>query len=131
MAVTGGLTCKYRPGSIVTMKVSAAVTQGAPLQVSGDGTVATAPTGSTKIVGIALQTASAANDLIAVQVNGYVFVLTAKGAITAGDPVGAASDGSAAVSTIAVAAFGDVLKVAGIALTTAIDAASVQVYVFR
>lgn len=131
MAVTGGLTVKYRPGSIVTMKVSAAVTNGALVEVSGNGTVATAAAGSTKIVGVALQTASAANDLIAVQVTGYVFVLKAKGAVTGGDPVGAASDGSAAVSTITVAAFGDVRKVAGLALVDIADGATGMVYVNR
>jgi hypothetical protein len=129
MAVTGGINAKYRPGSIVTMKASAAITQGAFVEVSGDGTVAQAAAASTKILGVALQTASAANDLIAVQLVGSVFVLKAKGAVTAGDPVGAASDGSAAVTTITVAAFGDVRKVFGIAINTIGDGNTGQILV--
>lgn len=131
MTVTGGSTVKYRPGSIVTMKVSGAVTEGAFVEISGDGTVAQAAAASTKIVGVALQTASAANDLIAVQLTGYVFVMKAKGAVTAGDPVGAASDGSAAVSTITVAAFGDIRKVVAQALNTVSDGATGMFYVSR
>lgn len=118
MAVTGGINARFKPGAIVTMKASGAITQGSFVEVSGDGTVAQAAAASTKIVGVALQTAGAANDLISVQVVGFVMVMKAKGAVTAGDPVGAASDGSSAVSTITVAAFGDVRKVFGIALNT-------------
>lgn len=131
MAVTGGLTVRYRPGSIVTFKVSAAVTQGALVEVSGSGTVAQAAAASTKFVGVALQTASAANDLISVQLTGYVFVLKAKGAVTAADPVGSASDGSAAVSTITVGAYTDIRKVAGIALEDIADGASGPIYMTR
>lgn len=128
MAVSGGLTPKYRSGAIVSMKASAAITQGALVEVSGSGTVATAAAGSTKVVGVAMQTAGAVNDIIPVQLAGYVFVLKAKGAITAGNGVGAASDGSAAVSAITVAAFGDVLKVVGIALEDISDAANGPIY---
>lgn len=131
MAVSGGSTVKYRPGSIVTFKAGGAITEGSFVEITGDNQVGQAAAASVKIVGVALQTAGAAGDLIPVQLTGYVMVMTAKGAVSAGDPVGAASDGSAAVSTITVAAFGDVRKVAGIALQAIADAATGPIYVSR
>lgn len=132
MAVTGGLTVKYRPGATVTLKVSAAVTQGSFVEISGSGTVAQAAAGSVKIVGVALQTAGAANDLIAVQLLGYVMLMKAKGAVTAADGVGAASDGTAAVSTITPAdTYAAVRKVVGLALEDIADTATGPIYVSR
>ncbi len=130
MTVSGGLAPKYKPGSVLTCKLSGTVTNGALVEVSGNGTVAQAAAGSVKVIGVALQSGGS-GDLIPVQLTGYVFIMTAKGAVTAGDRVGAASDGSAAVSTVTVSAAGDTLKVAGIALNDIADGATGSVYIFR
>lgn len=131
MAVSGGVAAKYLPGSKVTFKAAGALTAGSFVEITGDNTVGMAAAASTKIVGVALQTASAANDLIAVQMSGYVFSMKAKGTVAAGDPVGAASDGTAAVSTITVGAYTDIRKVSGIALAAIADGATGLVYVNR
>jgi hypothetical protein len=129
VTVSGGKTVKYRPGATVTFAAAGVITDGAFVEVTGAMTVGQAAAASTKIVGVALQAAVAVGDLIPVQLSGYVIVLKAKGAVAAGDPVGAASDGSAAVSTITIAAFGDVRKVAGIALEAISDGNTGRVYV--
>lgn len=128
MTVSGGKSVKYAPGAIVTFAAGGTITDGAFVEVTGTMTVGQAAAASTKIVGVALQ-AGAAGDNLPVQLSGYIIVLKAKGAVSAGDPVGAASDGSAAVSTITVAAFGDVRKVAGVALEAISDGATGRVYV--
>lgn len=91
MAVSGGVNPLYTPGMRVSMAVSAAVTAGTLVEVSGDNTVGPASAGSKKVVGVALQTASVAGDVIAVLLNGYVFKIKAEGAVTAGDLVTAAT----------------------------------------
>lgn len=104
MAVTGGTNVVYKPGSIVSFATSAAVTAGRLVEISGNKTVAHAATKSRKAIGVALQTGSASGDTIAVQLLVYVFKLTASGAITAGDELVAAADGSGKVSTAPVTA---------------------------
>lgn len=99
MAVSGGKNAVYKPGSIVSFAVSAAVTAGQLVEVTGDKTVGPAGAASRKVVGVALQTASAVGDVIPVQIFGFIFNLTASGAIAAGDEVNPAAAG--AVATIA------------------------------
>jgi hypothetical protein len=93
VAVSGGKTVVYRPGDIVSFRTSAAVNEGRLVAVSGDMTVSEAAAGSPKVIGVALQTASAANDVIPVQLLGYVFRLQAASAVAAGDEVKAAANG--------------------------------------
>ncbi len=122
MAVTGGMTPVYLPGSRVSMKISAAVTAGQLVEVTGNMTVGPAAAASRKVVGVALQTGSAANDIIAVQIAGYVFRLKASGAVTAGDQVGAGAAGAAI--TVAGGATADVTRsIVGVALEGAADTA--------
>lgn len=99
MAVSGGSQVVYKPGSIVSMKVSAAVADGDLVEVTGDLTVGPAAAGSRKVVGRAMQAADAANDIIAVQIFGYIAKLKANGTVTAGDELIPAAAGD--VSTFA------------------------------
>ncbi len=104
MTVSGGVNPLYTPGMRVSMAVSAAVTAGTLVEVSGDNTVGPASAGSKKVVGVALQTASASGDVIPVLLSGYVFKIKAEGAVTAGDLVtpatGAGNEGH--VSTLLI-----------------------------
>lgn len=103
MAVSGGVNPLYTPGSKVSMAVSAAVTAGKLVEVSGSNTIATASQNSRKVVGVALQSASASGDIISVQLLGYIFKLKAEGAVTAGDELAAGGTGGEGdVSTLAV-----------------------------
>lgn len=124
MALSGGATPVYKPGSVVTFTTGGAVAAGALVEVTADLTVSQAAAGSIKVVGVALQTSSGAGDKLPVQIVGYVFNMKAKGAIVAGAPVGAASDGSAAVSTITPAAYADLQKIFGMALQAIADGAT-------
>lgn len=94
MAVSGYKNVVWKPGSIVSFKTSAAVAEGDVVEITGDMTVAPAAADSVKVVGVAMQTASAANDVIAVQLLGFVFRLKAAGAIAAGDQLQAAGAGA-------------------------------------
>lgn len=85
MAVTDGVSPVYKGGSPrLTMKAAAAITAGTLVEISTSRTVQTAAAASLKCIGVALQTCTAANDLIAVDTSG-VHNLTASGAISAGD----------------------------------------------
>ncbi len=135
MAVSGGKNPVYTPGMRVSMKISAAVTAGQLVEVSGDGTIGPAGANSQKVVGVALQSGDAANDIIAVQVLGYVFNLVASGGITAGDEVSAAAAGKVATQAAASGATAtDINKarsVIGIALDTILDTAAGRILVGR
>ncbi|HLE98973.1 MAG TPA: hypothetical protein VI540_03675 [Gaiellaceae bacterium] len=101
-------------------------------------TVGEAAVGSKKVVGVALQSAGAAGDVIAVQCHGYIAKLTAEGAVTAGDQLavatGAGNEGH--VSTLVIdttatlnettveAAINAALGMVGIALEDIADEAS-------
>lgn len=121
---------KFRRTSLVKFTAHNAIVANSPVEVQATGRVVQqAAAGSTKIVGHAMETV-ADTDNVLVDIRGTIIVAKAKGAITAGDPIGAASDASGAYSTITVAAFGDVLKVVGIALDTISDGATGQVLLF-
>lgn len=96
MAVSGGSNVVYRPGDIVSFTTGAAVTEGRLVAISGDWTVEETAGESRAVVGVALQTSSAAGDVIPVQLLGYVFRLTASGAVAAGNQVVSAANGAAA-----------------------------------
>lgn len=135
MAVSGGIVEKFGAGHPkVTMTVSAAVTAGALVKMTGDRTVATCGDEETA-VGIAMQTASAANDKIAVQLFGDVYTLTASGAVAAGDQLASAAAG--AVKALAAAAgataedINDARAVVGVALEAAADTETFDAMVTR
>ncbi|HLB03861.1 MAG TPA: hypothetical protein VJK66_02480 [Gaiellaceae bacterium] len=129
MAVSGGKTFVYEAGAAVSFAVSAAVTEGKLVECSGNKTVATAAAESQKVVGVALQTASAVGDVIAVKIRGYIMKMRAEGAVAAGDELNAAADGSGDVTTLPVAAtavaedINDARSVIGIALEAIADEA--------
>lgn len=108
----------YLPGKAVTVTVSAAVTGGAAIKVSGSGTVATNAAASTFIIGVAGQDAAASGDKIVAYLRGTVHRLLATGTVTAGQLVEGATAGSVATHTEGT----NDDRVFGIALTTATDA---------
>ena len=113
----------YLPGKAFTSTASAAITGGTAVRVSGNGTVAAATQASHLIIGVASQDAAASGDKVGVFGRGTVHRLTAAGAITAGDVVEGAAAGTVATHTQGT----NDVRVFGIALTTAADAASVEV----
>lgn len=130
MAVTGGIIERYAPGHPkVTFKCAAAVTEGRLVEVTAAGKIQHAAAGSRKTIGLAMQTASAVDDEIAVQLFGDVYELTAQGAIAAGDEVfpGAAGDGRvsvlAAAATPTAAEVNNGRAIIGIALEAIADTA--------
>lgn len=106
MAVSGGIVERYGADlDAVTCKVAAAVTEGKLVEhvAAGSRRVQTAAVGSLLVAGVALQTASAAEDEIGVATEGFV-ELTASGAIANGDALEAAAAGDArTLATIDVA----------------------------
>lgn len=113
----------YKPGEAVPMSVSAAVTGGKAVKVSGSGTVATAAAAADIIVGIAAQDAAASGDRITVFARGTVHTLTASGTVTAGDIVEGAAAGAVATHTQGT----NDVRSFGIALTTATTGNPVQI----
>ncbi len=101
-----------------TLTASAAVTGGRAVAVSGNGTVAHAGAAAPNVVGVA-SVDIPANGEGKVDLRGPVHEATASGAITAGDRVNAAANGTVATGA---AAFTNI----GIALTTAADGALVR-----
>jgi hypothetical protein len=108
MAVTGGSFPVYKPGSIISLAVSAAVTERQLVEVTGNMTVGPAAAASRKVVGVALQSGSVAGDVIAIQIFGYVMRLVNTGGVTAGDEVGAAAAGQ--VVTVAAGTSTDIAR---------------------
>ena len=113
---------KYRPGDTITFVAAAAITGGHPVEVGAtDHAIIPASAGSAKVVGVAGHDAGV-GDLVTVEVAKPVHILTASGAIAQGTKVEAA--GSGKVRTLASGA------ALGLALTTAADAAHVEVLWF-
>jgi hypothetical protein len=100
-----------------TATMSAAVTGGRVLAVSGNGTVAHAAAGSLVAVGVAAHDAASGARVTAWPLDKVVHELSAPGAITAAAGVVTAANGEAASATIATAAAAGTLI--GVALTTA------------
>jgi hypothetical protein len=116
MAVSGAKVEKYAGRLIIAHLAAEAITAGNVVYVSADGTVSQSDGNELVLTGVALQTASAINDLIDVDFGyGVVYDLAASGAINAGQAVAAAAAGAVA----AIAADGDPRLLKGYALTAA------------
>jgi hypothetical protein len=123
MAKTGGVVEAFPSGATkVTMSAGAAITAGRLVEISGNRTVIQAGAISNKVVGVALEGSDGVGaptaDKIAVA-SGGIFLLTATGAIAAGDKVVAGANGT--VQTVAAAAatvqgITDTRAIVGIAL---------------
>lgn len=107
----------FKPGAAVTYSVSADVTAGQVVELTGDRTVAPAAADSARVVGVAAFDAKV-GDHVTVE-DGGVQRPYASGAIAAGDLVAAAADGK-------VAAAGEAVNTLGIALAAAADGDLVQ-----
>lgn len=119
----------YKPGQAITRSVSADVTGGQLVMVSGSGTVAPASASTPAWVGVAAFDAKTGDRVNVLK--GGVQRVTASGAITAGDQVVAAANGQ--VSTLAAASgavaadINNARSVVGTALSTAANGALVEV----
>ena len=82
----------YRPGDTLTFGVTAEVTGGAPVDLSGDWAVKPAAADSTTVVGIAGHDAGI-GDKVTVEVGAAVHELTASAAVTVGDHLAPAGSG--------------------------------------
>lgn len=112
----------FRPGDTVTFEVTTPVTGGHPVQVGSiDRSVAPAATASTTYVGVAGHDA-AIGDKVTVEIGKPVHLLVAAGAVALGAQVEAAGGGKIQTATTGT--------VIGLALTAAVDGASVQVLQF-
>lgn len=112
----------FRPGETVTFDVTAAVTGGHPVQVGTvDRSVAPADAASETYVGVAGHDA-AVGDKVTVEINKPIHLLVALTAIARGDKVEAAGTGKIQTATTGTAI--------GLALTSAVAGASVQVLEF-
>lgn len=122
----GDYTPIYSPGTAVTHTTSAGVTGGQLLEVSGNGTVAGAASGSVKVVGVAAHDAASGTRVTTHALQGVVHELVAgTGGVTAGNrvKVGAASNKVVAW----VSGTDSESLIVGVALTTASADATVKV----
>lgn len=113
----------YIPGQAVTTTASAPITGGQLLAVSGDGTVAPAGAASAAWVGVAAHDAATGEKIL--YNCGGVQRLVASGGITAGAGVISGAAGTVATG------LGTVGQQVGVALTTALDTALVEVLMVR
>lgn len=109
-------TPAFKPGESITFRATAAVTGGKVVEVSGPYTVKHAVDGSAKAIGVAAFDAAAGED-VTVLIGG-VHPLTANGAVTAGDQLGAAANGDVKTVTTGV--------VLAVAMQTAATGAPVE-----
>lgn len=110
----------FRPGDTVTFDVTAAVEAGDLLEVGDtDRSVAPAAAETLTYVGVAGHSA-AVGDKVTVEVGRPIHEFIAAGAVTRGDLVAAAGG-----KTVATAA--DASTATGLALTSAVDGAAVEV----
>ncbi len=107
----------YMPGDSITCVTSGAVTGGRLAAVSGNGTVAHAAADSNAVIGTFAHDAASGTN-VTVHGRGQVHVNTAAGAITAGDRLNSAANGTVKTATAGVGNL-------GIAMTTAADTAAV------
>jgi hypothetical protein len=116
----------YLPGNAVTGTASAAIVGGKAVKVSGDGTIATAAAAADLIIGVAGFDVAASGDKVTYFARGTIHRLTAAGGITAGQVVEGAAAGAVATHTQGT----NDVRVFGVALTTALDTALVEVMEF-
>ncbi|WP_087484922.1 capsid cement protein [Brachybacterium massiliense] len=107
----------FKPGAAITYSVSADVTAGQVVELTGDRAVGPASADSEKVVGIAAFNA-VVGDHVTVH-DGGVQRPYASGVIAAGDKVAAAADGK-------VVTAGEAVNTIGIALAAAADGDPVQ-----
>lgn len=124
---------RFKPGQAFTSQASAAITGGQLCAVTGSGTVGPTAGATTAWVGTAaFDVASGENVTLHC---GGVQKLVAAGAITAGDQVVSAAAGKvatlAAATTAVVADINAARQVVGVALTTAVDGATVDIAMVR
>jgi hypothetical protein len=112
----------FTPSDSHTSTASAPVTGGGVLYASGSSTVANTGASSNLPIGVAAHDAGT-GESVGIYGRGTIHRLTASGAITAGNPVEAATLGKVAAHTPGT----NDVRVFGIALTTVADAASVEV----
>lgn len=117
----------YKPGATITRQASATITAGQLVIVTGSGTVGPGSAATHLWLGVAAHDA-VSGDKVTIHCGG-VQRLVAAGGITAGVPVEAAAAGAVATKTIAAGETD--LQVVGIALTTALDTALVEVAMVR
>ncbi len=115
----GAYEPKFLYGDTITGTVSATVTGGQVLVVSGNGTVGPAGADAANVVGVAAHDATTSAPTLNYFPRGKVHVSTAAGGITAGARVNSAAAGTVASAS---AGTGNI----GIALTTAADTAAVE-----
>lgn len=132
-ALSGGAIPLFAGGGPEpTFTTTAAITAGRLAMVTGDRSIGPAAGSSLKVLGVAKQTSDAVGDKLSVSTSG-VWMLTAQGAIAAGDQVVAGAAGTGTVSTLAAAAgataadINNARAVVGRALSAAIDGAQVPV----
>lgn len=123
MTVTDAVVAVFKSGAVQpTFSVAAAVTAGRVVEINGNRTVQHAGAASLKAVGVALQTSDGTTgDKIAVATGG-VFLLTASGAIAAGDQVITAATGLVATLAAAAAATAGDINNARAIVGTALEA---------
>jgi Uncharacterized conserved protein (DUF2190) len=122
----GDYTPIYEPGTTRTATTSAVVTGGQLLEVSGDGTVAGAAAGSTKVVGVAAHDAASGARVTVIALGGVVHELTAgTGGITAGARVKVGASSNLVVAW--VSGTDSESLIVGVALTTATATNKVKV----
>lgn len=115
----------FAPGEAFTKQASATITGGQLVNVSGSGTVAPTGAATSPAVGVAARDA-ASGDKVLIRTGGVQRIVAA-GAVTAGDFLVPASAGRVATQAAGTADN----RVVGIALTTAADAALVEVQMNR
>lgn len=117
----GDYTPVHKPGHALTFVASAALTGRQQVEITGDGEVGPAAAGSVKVVGQAAHDAAPGVRVTVHAPGRPVHLGTASGAITAGDQLVAAANGSvAAGATPAPGAY------LGLALSDAADGATVR-----
>lgn len=99
MTVSGGIVEFYAEGARLPLTTGAAIIEGRLVEYTGDRTVGPAAADSSKVAGVALQSSSAAGDVVAIATDG-VWPCRASGAITAGATLKAAAAGDVTVWAI-------------------------------
>lgn len=100
-SIRGGVVEQFAPGDRITMTVKAgqSVSGGRLVEITANREIQHAASGSRKVLGVALYD-GAAGDKVTVATEG-VWLLLAKGAISAGDSLVASSDANGSVAAVA------------------------------
>lgn len=124
---------KFAPGASLTLAVEAAVTAARLVMVTGDNQVSPATATSTSWIGAAATDAAVGEQVLVLR--GGVQEIICSGAVTAGDLVVAAADGTvASLAAVTTPTAGDVTgtrAIVGTALVGGADGAVVRVAMAR